>query len=149
EGVAMHHLNDPRKDLAPLFETIVESIPEPRRSEGAFQMLVSTVDFSPYLGRLAIGRIERGTARGGEPIVALHPDGETEAKARISRLFLFDGLERVEAESAEAGDIIAIAGLPEVEIGSTICDVEQPEALQGIRVEEPTVSVDFMVNNSP
>jgi GTP-binding protein len=149
EGVAVHHLHDARKNLTPLFETVIETIPEPRRAEGPFQMLVSTVDFSPYLGRLAIGRIERGTARVGEPIIAIHPDGETEAKAKISRLFLFDGLERVEQETADAGDIVAIAGLPEVEIGSTICDIENPEALQGIRVEEPTVSVDFMVNNSP
>ena len=149
DGVAVRHFDDERKDLSALFDTIVTSIPEPRRAEGPFQMLVSTVDFSPYLGRLAIGRIERGTARVGEQIVALHPDGEQEAKAKISRLFLFDGLERVEMESAEAGDIAAIAGLPEVEIGSTICDVDHPDALQGIRVEEPTVSVDFMVNNSP
>ncbi len=149
EGVAVRHFTDERKDLTPLFETIVASIPEPRRLEGPFQMLVSTVDFSPYLGRLAIGRVERGVARVGEQVVALDPDGAQEAKAKISRLFLFDGLERVEGEAAEAGDIVAIAGLPEVEIGSTICDVANPEALLGIRVEEPTVSVDFMVNNSP
>jgi GTP-binding protein len=151
EGLAVRDLADERRDLTPLFETIVAAIPEPRRSEGPFQMLVSTVDFSPYLGRLAIGRIERGTAELGTPIVALqHGLGaEPVVRARINRLFLFDGLERVEALSGEAGDIVALAGLPDVDIGSTICDAGEPEALEGIRVEEPTVSVDFMVNTSP
>ncbi|MQA92783.1 MAG: translational GTPase TypA [Gemmatimonas sp.] len=150
EGVAVRDLDDPRRDLRPLFETILETIPEPRRADGAFQMLVSTIDYSPYLGRLAIGRIERGMAEVGLPVVALHHDADqTIARAKISHLFLFRGLERTEEEHAEAGDIVAVAGLPEVEIGATICDVEAPEALEGIRVEEPTVSVDFMVNNSP
>jgi len=151
EGVAIRDLDEPRVDLHPLFETILATIPEPRRAEGRFQMLVSTIDYSPYLGRLAIGRIERGTARVGTNVVALHQDDDPTAgtRTKVSRLYAFDGLERVETETAEAGDIVALAGLPEVEIGSTICDAEVPEALRGIRVEEPTVSVDFMVNNSP
>src|SRR5690606_33516537 len=150
EGVAVRELDDPRADLSPLFETIIGTIPPPRRSEGPFQMLVSTIDYSPYLRRLAIGRIERGTAEVGRPVVTLHHDEVGQpTRAKISKLFLFRGLERVEVEDAEAGDIVAVAGLPDVEIGSTICDAEVPEALEGIRVEEPTVSVDFMVNNSP
>jgi GTP-binding protein len=151
EGVAVRKTRDARVDLRPLFETIIETIPPPRRGEGPFQMLVSTIDYSPYLGRLAIGRIERGTAELGTSIVALLHDmhGLPPVRAKITKLYLFEGLARVEVESAEAGDIVAIAGLPEVEIGSTICDVDYPEALEGIRVEEPTVSVDFMVNNSP
>jgi GTP-binding protein len=151
DGVAVRELGDEMRDLTPLFETILATIPAPRRSEGPFQMLVSTIDYSPYLGRLAIGRIERGTARVGAPIAALHHDaqGELLARAKLTKLFLFQGLERVEAEMAEAGDIVALSGLPEVEIGSTICDVDTLDPLAGIRVEEPTVSVDFMVNNSP
>ncbi|MEX2572293.1 MAG: translational GTPase TypA [Gemmatimonadota bacterium] len=150
EGLAMRTMDDERKDLTPLFETIVESIPEPKRAEGTFQMLVSTIDYSPYLGRLAIGRIERGKARVGASVVSLHHDDvEPQTRAKITKLYHFSGLERVEAEEAEAGDIVAIAGIPEVEIGSTICDAEAPQPLAGIRVEEPTVSVDFMVNNSP
>jgi GTP-binding protein len=153
EGVAVRDLEDERRDLTPLFETILETIPGPSADhEGPFQMLVSTIDYSPYLGRLAIGRVERGIAKVGDPVVLLSHDDEqggTPARARITKLFVFEGLERTEVESAAAGDIVALAGLPDVEIGSTVCDPEHPEALAGIRVEEPTVSVDFMVNNSP
>ncbi|HEX5726872.1 MAG TPA: translational GTPase TypA [Longimicrobiaceae bacterium] len=150
EGVAVRELSDERRDLRPLFETILEVIPAPKRAEGPFQMLVSTIDYSPYLGRLAIGRIERGTVRVGDAVVLLmHGDEAPAARARASKLFTFDGLERREVESASAGDIVALAGLPEVEIGATLCDAEFPDALEGIRVEEPTVSVDIMVNNSP
>ncbi len=152
EGVAMHHASDDRKDLRPLFETILETIPAPRSdADGPFQMLVSTIDYSPYLGRLAIGRIERGVARVGESVLVLEhgAEGGTPERARISKLFSFEGLERVEAEEARAGDVVAIAGIPNVEIGATVTDPEHPEALEGIRVEEPTVSVDLMVNNSP
>ena len=151
EGVAMKKSGDKRVDLTPLFDTVVETIPAPNVRQGPFQMLVSTIDYSPYLGRLAIGRIERGTATVGAPIVTLLHDSDhaNPARAKITKLFYFQGLDRTECESAEAGDIVAIAGLPEVEIGSTICDVDNPEPLAGIAVEEPTVSVDFMVNNSP
>ena len=153
EGVAMRQPDDEKVDLTPLFESIVETIPGPQSdTEGVFQMLVSTIDYSPYLGRLAIGRIERGVAKVGEPVVLLDhedPDPARAVRARISKLFAFDGLERVEIESAAAGDIVALAGLPEVEIGATAADPERPEALEGIKVEEPTVSVDVMLNTSP
>jgi GTP-binding protein len=153
EGVAMRQPDDERVDLSVLFEAIVATIPPPLSdSEGPFQMLVSTIDYSPYLGRLAIGRIERGEARVGEAVLLLDhdaPDASGAVRARISKLFTFDGLERTEAETAGAGDIVALAGLPDVEIGSTVCDPENPEAMAGIKVEEPTVSVDVMVNNSP
>ena len=151
EGVAMHSAEEERKNLTPLFDTILETIPEPRRAEGPFQMLVSTIDYSPYLGRLAIGRIERGTGRVGDPVVMLtHGDGDAPAaRARISKLYTFDGLERKEVDSAAAGDVVALVGLPDVEIGATVCDAEHPDPLEGIAVEEPTVSVDIMLNNSP
>jgi GTP-binding protein len=150
DGLAVRDMDDERVDLSPLFETIIETIPPPRSAEGPLQLLVSTIDYSPYLGRMAIGRVERGTARVGESIVALHHDGDEEVtRGKISKLFAFAGLDRVEVEAAGAGDIVAIAGIPEVEIGSTICVASAPEALAGIRVEEPTVSVDFMVNTSP
>ncbi len=143
-------------DLTPLFEAIVSHIPEPRGTPDApFQMLVSTLDFSPYIGRLAIGRIERGRLRVGQS-VALLPLGEPgpvaedeEQPARVLRLYAFEGLERVEVEAAVAGDIVAIAGLEGVEIGKTLTDPARRERLRGIAVEAPTISVDFMVNNSP
>lgn len=155
EGVAVRQLDDERRSLEPLFDTVVDTIPAPAGdADGPFQMLVSTIDFSPYLGRLAIGRVERGVARVGDPVVLLeHGTGgdaaPTGTRSRISKLFVFDGLERREVSEAAAGDIVALSGLPDVEIGATLCDPEHPERLEGIAVEEPTVSVDFMVNNSP
>ncbi|HEX7243251.1 MAG TPA: translational GTPase TypA [Longimicrobiaceae bacterium] len=153
EGFAVRALGEERTGLKPLFETILETMPEPLSdAAGPYQMLVSTIDYSPYLGRLAIGRIERGVARVGESVLVLQhgaDEGATPERARITKLYSFEGLERVEVESASAGDVVAIAGIPNVEIGSTVCDPEFPEAMEGIAVEEPTVSVDMMVNMSP
>jgi GTP-binding protein len=121
-------------------------------------MLVSTIDHSPYLGRLAIGRIERGNVRISDPILLLahrsddvigYAPDEGDRAGRVSRLFVFEGLQRTEVETASAGEIVALAGLEGVEIGSTITDPQRPERLAGIAVEEPTISVDFMVNTSP
>ncbi len=166
DGWAAYELEDERTNLHPLFDTILKSVPAPPSDrEGPFQMLVSTIDHSPYLGRLAIGRIERGEVKVGDSIVLLDAVPEemaeefTEAahghvssgarSGRVAKLFTFEGLERTEAESAGAGEIVALAGLEGVDIGSTIADPEHPEPLHGIAVEEPTVSVDFMVNTSP
>ncbi|HEY8469974.1 MAG TPA: translational GTPase TypA [Longimicrobiales bacterium] len=163
EGYAVRDLADERRDLTPLFETILEAVPAPPGDvAGPFQMLVSTIDYSPYLGRLAIGRIERGTVRVGDAVALLSPRSEApraEAEegggdaagrqGRVARLYTFEGLQRVEVEEAAAGDIVALAGLEGVEIGATVADAARPEALEGIAVEEPTVSVDFSVNTSP
>jgi len=156
DGYVIRELDDERRDLSPLFETILSTVPAPPGDvEAPFQMLVSTIDYSPYLGRLAIGRIERGVVRVGDPIVLLSPktEGDDSAPAsrqgKVVRLYTFEGLQRVEVPEAAAGDIVALAGLEGVEIGSTIADVDHPEPLAGIAVEEPTVSVDFMVNTSP
>ncbi|HEU4457446.1 MAG TPA: EF-Tu/IF-2/RF-3 family GTPase, partial [Longimicrobium sp.] len=150
EGVAMRQPDDERKNLTPLFDTVLSTIPAPKASEGPFQMLVSTIDYSPYLGRLAIGKIERGTGRVGDSVVLVTLGQEkAPVRAKITKLFTFDGLERHEAESASAGDVVALSGLVDVEIGATVCDADHPDALEGIAVEEPTVSVDIMLNNSP
>ena len=144
-------------DLTPLFETIVSNIPTPKvDAEGPFQMLVSTLDHSSYIGRIAIGRIERGTVRVGDQVALLalgdegmvsDPSGAELAK--VSKLYTFSGLERIEVDEAWAGDIVALAGLERVEIGKTVTDAEHRERLEGIAVEEPTISVDFTVNTSP
>jgi GTP-binding protein len=150
-GVATMDMDVEAKDLVPLFQTIVDHVPPPPSEQnGTFQMLVSTIDYSPYLGRLAIGRIERGTAHVGD-LVALLPLDQTAkpATSKITKLYGFEGLERIEVQSAEAGEIVALAGLEGVEIGLTLTDPEHPERLEGIAVEEPTISVDFLVNNSP
>ncbi|MEJ2318763.1 MAG: translational GTPase TypA [Gemmatimonadales bacterium] len=146
-------------DLAPLFETILTSVPAPTADpEGPFQMLASTLDYSSYVGRIAIGRVERGRVREGQA-VALLPlgepgpvkggQGDEGIEGRVTKLYGFDGLSRVEIEEASAGDIIALAGLEGVEIGQTLTDPGHRERLGGIAVEEPTLSVDFRVNDGP
>jgi len=151
DGTSTLDLDKPLTDLAPLFETIVSKVPPPPSdSSSPFQMLISTIDHSPYLGRLGIGRIERGTAHVGDVVSLLPLDPNLKAEqARITKLFAFDGLDRIEVQQADAGEIVALAGLEGVEIGLTVTDVEHPDRLEGIAVEEPTISVDFMVNNSP
>ena len=155
-GTATVDLRSPGTDLKPLFQTILDTIPPPVADPaGPFQMLVSTLDYSSYLGRIAIGRIERGRVRVGET-VALLPlgapgpvgDGAYE-QARVVKLFSFDGLERVEVQEASAGDIVALAGMVGVEIGKTVTAPDYLERLAGIAVEEPTISVDVKVNDSP
>ena len=144
-------------DLGPLFDKIVSYFSPPDvDQDGTFQMLVSTLDFSPYVGRIAIGRIERGTVRVGDTVTLLDlgdegmvEDLSAAERSKVSKLYTFQGLDRIEVEEAAAGDIVAMAGLDGIEIGKTITDPEHRERLRGIAVEEPTLSVDFTVNNSP
>jgi GTP-binding protein len=156
DGVASLELGPRGHDLEPLFRAILEDVPPPACEVGGpFQMLVSTLDHSPYVGRLAIGRIERGAVRVGQTVSVLPmgPPGEVDeadaTTARVTNVYGFEGLERVEVATAEAGDIVALAGLGGVEIGRTVTDPSRLQRLAGIAVEEPTISVDFMVNNSP
>ncbi len=151
DGVATMDLDVPAVDLSPLFDSIIEHVPPPPSDAKApFQMLVSTIDHSPYLGRLAIGRIERGTIRVGEPVALLPFDvNQRVEQGRATKLYAFEGLERKEMQEASAGEIVAMAGLETVEIGLTVTDLEHQNRLEGIAVEEPTISVDFIVNNSP
>jgi GTP-binding protein len=151
DGVSTMDLDQPLQDLGPLFDTIVKHVPPPPSdASGTFQMLISTIDHSPYLGRLGIGRVERGTVKVGDTVALLPLDRNQRAEqARVTKLFAFEGLDRTEVPEAPAGEIVALAGLEGVEIGLTVTDLEHPERLEGIAVEEPTISVDFIVNNSP
>lgn len=151
EGVAALTLDDPLVDLAPLFDAIVSHVPPPPSdAQGTFQMLVSTLDYSPYLGRLAVGRVERGTVKLGQTIALLPNDATLPVvNSRVTKLYTHQGLDRIEVEQADAGDIVALAGLEGVEIGCTLSDIESQDRMAGISVEEPTISVDFLVNNSP
>jgi GTP-binding protein len=150
-GTATMDLEVPNDNLTPLYETILSHVPPPPSdTSGAFQMLISTIDHSPYLGRLGIGRVERGSVRLGQPValLPLEPDRPIE-RARVTKLYAFEGLDRVEVTEAAAGEVVAMAGLEGVEIGMTVSDDEVQERLAGIAVEEPTISVDFVVNDSP
>ena len=151
EGTATRDLDVPSPDLVPLFQAIVDHVPPPPSDiDGPFQMLVSTVDHSPYLGRLAIGRVERGSIDVGMNVALLPLDPAlAEVTAKVTKLFTHQGLDRVEVERASVGDIVALAGLEGVEIGSTLAHLDYRERLAGIAVEEPTISVDILVNNSP
>jgi len=150
-GTSTMDLDGPLGDLTTLFDAIVEHVPPAVGDvNGSFQMLISTIDHSPYLGRLGIGKIERGTLKVGDTVALLPVETTRNAAiAKVTRLFGYEGLERVEIQEASSGEIVAMAGLDGVEIGLTVTDVEHQERLEGIAVEEPTISVDFMVNNSP
>src|ERR1041384_4396588 len=155
-GTATFTLDQPGTDLGPLFRTILDRVPPPTGDRsGPFQMLISTLDHSPFLGRLGIGRVERGVARVGESVAVLPlgepgvvPEGEGDLD-RITKLSTFDGLNRVDVEEVEAGDICVVSGFEGIEIGKTLTAPERRERLAGIAVEEPTISVDVIVNNSP
>jgi GTP-binding protein len=149
EGIATTDQATPGEDLRPLFEAIVEHVPPPRGNpEAPLQMLVANLDSSDYLGRIAIGRIFNGTVRLNDSVVVMKLDGKMES-TKVTKLFAFDGLKRMEIEKAAAGDIICLAGIEDITIGETIADPEKPVAVPHIAIDEPTVSMIFGVNTSP
>ncbi len=149
QGIAKKELDQESSNLEPLFDAIVKHVPPPPGdTEAAFQMLVTTIDYNDYLGRLGIGRIHRGTIRLGAPMKVIHRDGVID-NARVTKIYAFEGLRRVETGEAGAGDVIAIAGMEDVDIGETIADESDPTPLPFVAIEEPTLSMLFIVNNSP
>ena len=149
EGYAVRQLDEPRVGLTPLFETILSHVPAPKGSvDHPLQLLVTTLDHDNYVGRIAIGKIENGILKMGHPISRIKRDGTTE-KGRVTKLMGFYGLHRTELESAEAGEIVALAGLEGVEIGETISDAENPRPLPPLEIGEPTLTMEFMANTSP
>ncbi len=148
-GTASAELDTPGETLRPLFDAIVEHVPPPRGNRDApFQMLVSNLDSSDYLGRIAIGRIFNGQVRINDPITVLKLDG-TAQPTRVTKLFAFEGLKRVDITEAAAGDIVCLAGIEDITIGETIADPERPAAIPPVAIDEPTVSMVFGVNTSP
>ncbi len=149
EGYAVNELTDEKKNLEPLFEMIINRVPAPTgHVDQPLQLLVSNIDYDEYVGRIAIGRVERGVIKYGQPAVICRKDGSL-ANIRITKLYKYEGLKRVEAEEAKLGDIVCVSGVGEITIGETICDVENPEPLPFIDIDEPTISMTFSVNNSP
>ncbi|MDP4094460.1 MAG: translational GTPase TypA [Bacillota bacterium] len=149
DGYAVYELDDEPQDLKPLFDTIIQKVPAPKGYlDKPLQLLVSSVDYDDYVGRIAIGRIERGTIKTGQQAVVCKKDGVIQ-NVRISRLYTFQGLRRVEADSGSLGEIVAVSGIADIFIGETICDPEFPDALPFIDIDEPTISMNFMVNDSP
>jgi GTP-binding protein len=149
EGKAFRDLDEPRDDMRELFETVLEEIPAPEVDLAApFQMLVANLDYSEYLGRIVVGRVRRGEVRRGEFINLIHKDG-TMTSTRVVQPFTHLGLRRIEAEEVGAGDIVALSGIENAQIGETIADQAAPEALPAISVDEPTVSMTFGPSTSP
>jgi GTP-binding protein len=149
EGRAFRSLDEPRDDMRELFETVLEEIPAPEVDLVApFQMLVTNLDYSEYLGRIVVGRVRRGKIRRGEFVNLIHKDG-TMTKTRVVQPFTHLGLERIETEEVGAGDIVALSGIEGAQIGETIADAADPEALPTITVDEPTVSMMFGPSTSP
>jgi GTP-binding protein len=138
----------PTDNIEALFEMIIQHIPEPKIEEGTPQLLITSLDFSQYIGRFAIGRLQRGTLKPGQQVSLVKRDGKV-VKQRIKELFVFEGFEKRKTELVEAGDICAVVGIDGFEIGDTIADFENPEALKTIDIEEPTMSMLFTINNSP
>jgi GTP-binding protein len=149
EGRAFKDLDEPRSDMRELFETVLEEIPAPEVDLTApFQMLVTNLDYSEYLGRIVVGRVRRGEVRRGEFINLIHKDG-TMTRTRVVQPFTHLGLRRIEAEEVGAGDIVALSGIENAQIGETLADQAEPEALPAISVDEPTVSMTFGPSTSP
>ncbi len=149
EGYAIHNLNDEPKNLEPLFETLINHVPAPQGyMDKPLQLLVSNIDYDGYVGRIAVGRVERGIIKTGQQAVLCKKDGSVE-NVKISRLYVFNGLKRIEADSAMMGDIVAVSGIGNINIGETVCDISAPEPLPFIDIDEPTISMTFIVNNSP
>jgi GTP-binding protein len=138
----------PTKDITALLDTILEEIPAPKVVEGTPQLLISSLEYSPYVGRIAVGKLTRGTLKTGQQ-VSLCKRYEEIQKSKIKQLMIFDGLSKSNVEEVECGDICAVVGIDGFEIGDTISDFENPEALPPIAVDEPTMSMMFMINNSP
>lgn len=147
-GIAKLSMDEESDNLEPLFKVIVDTMPAPDVDlEAPLQMLVNTLDYDDYVGRIVVGRIVRGTIHNGETITLMNE--ESNRKAKIGRLYSYQGLKRIEVQEAGAGDIVALIGLPDASIGETIADSENPERLEGINIDEPTLSMVFSINNSP
>lgn len=149
EGIAKTELEDESTDLQPLFDLILKTVPAPEGDkDGVLQYLVTNIDYNDYVGRLAIGRIFSGTIKVADHVAVINSDNES-IKTKITSMFTFQGLDRIDAKEVSVGDIVALAGIEGINIGDTITDIENPKPLPRIKVDEPTISMAFSVNTSP
>ncbi|MBR7000916.1 MAG: translational GTPase TypA [Lachnospiraceae bacterium] len=150
-GIAILELNDKPVSMEPLFETIIDYIPAPEGDENAgTQVLISTIDYNEYVGRIGVGKVDNGTIRvNQECVIVNHHDPDKMRKVKISKLYEFDGLKKVEVQEATVGSIVAISGISDIHIGDTLCSPENPVAIPFQKISEPTISMNFIVNDSP
>ena len=149
DGYASLDPTTPGTDMQPLFEAIINEIPAPEGDpDGGLQILISNIDADNFVGRIGVGRVERGTVKNGQSVTLCHTDGTTKA-ARIGKLYQFEGLKRVECDEASLGDLVCISGIQDINIGETLCSNDCVEPLPFVKIDEPTVTMNFMVNNSP
>ena len=147
-GIAKMNLNDESDNIICIFDTIISHIHPPKcEIDGPMQLLVSNIDYDDYLGRIAVGRVERGTIKAGQSVSICKE--EKNGQGKLAKLFTFEGLKRVEAEEIKAGDIVAVSGIADINIGDTICDIDHPEKIPFVNIDEPTVSMTFSVNDGP
>ena len=147
-GIAKMHLEDEADNITCIFDTIIKYIDAPEcEIDGPMQILVSNIDYDDYLGRLAVGRIERGNIKSGMPVAICKKEKNDQGK--IAKLFTYEGLKRTEVDEVKAGDIVCLSGISDINIGDTICDLEHPEKIDFVDIDEPTVSMTFSVNNGP
>ena len=149
QGWMSYKWNEKTDSLVPLLDAIIDEIPEPETVEGTPQLLITSLEYSAYTGRAAVGKLTRGTLRAGQPVTLAKRDGETRLKSRIKELMVFEGLSKKRVEEVQCGEICSILGIDGFEIGDTICDFENPEPLPPIAIDEPTMSMLFTINNSP
>jgi GTP-binding protein len=148
DGWADTVLDGPRDSMLPLMEAVLEHIPAPKLREGPVQMQITSIDYNDYVGRIGIGRVYRGTLNTTQPLVRIRRNGRQE-QTRIKQLFTFQGLKRAEVDAVPCGDLCAIVGIPDIDIGDTIADLNEPAGLPPISIDEPTLSMTFSVNDSP
>ena len=150
-GFAVRNLDDPRVNMAPLFETIIDHIPAPEGDpEAPTQVLISTIDYNEYVGRIGVGKVDNGFVKVNQDCVIVnHHDPSMKRRVKISKLYEFDGLNKVEVQRADIGSIVAISGISDIHIGDTICSPENPVAIPFQKISEPTIAMNFMVNDSP
>ncbi len=151
DGIAKADMDDPGKDMQPLFDAILDYIPAPEGDpEADTQVLISTIDYNDYVGRIGIGKVDNGSIRvNQDAVIVNHHDPDKCEKVKISKLYEFEGLNRVEVESAGIGSIVAISGISDIHIGDTLCSPENPKAIPFQKISEPTIAMQFMVNDSP